>query len=664
MKKLSRENLKKVRKYLIRKRLFGIVLGLFLSIIVLNVDKKLWWPLELEVLNARNSLASLDASRSGNDFVKQKKLHTDQIVLVLFDDKTQFLLRNKGVPIKDFEKKGRGLIKLAIEKLESSNVKAIGVNLNLNTLGDPSVDNELAKTVSNYKNIVIADSLHSPPSQTNIILKNVRMTGFGEIYPEYDKVVHKAFLIDKIDKNKHQVLSFPYALYKIVNKAESDESLNTLNQLYIKYPHKQFSRYSFIDLIFNNIKPNKLANKVVILGVGLKSKLITDRILTPFGKSSFISDSEVQATILKNLLDKTYLSKVSLYDFKLMFILFSMFLGVTFSCFSIITSLIIGTAMFILFVVFSQTLYSQFQIVLETTPILFLLFGNLLLGLLIYLQINLQQQNIDLEEAFEMLNKRTKELEMSRGELETKNVELTSALTKLSQKIEELREVRKQLSSRSEEERKRIARDLHDDTLSRITDLKILIESLISSKETSMNERQELVTCVRTLENVTCEIRRIINALRPSMLDNVLGLVPAIENLLDELRKRSNNKIQTKLNTAVPKLKLQEMQEINLYRIIQEALNNVYKHSNATKVEISILEQPGQLLFLVNDNGIGLNKNTKNKGHGLIDMKERAELIGAQVQYLNKPHGEGTTLEIAMPYIKEPEKERALAQTL
>lgn len=648
MEKLNRENLKKVKKYLIRKRLFGIVLGLFLSIIVLKVDKKLWWPLELEVLNARNS----------TNFIKQNKSHHQKIAIVLFDDKTQFLLRNKGVPIKDFEKKGRELIKLAIEKLEANNVKAIGINLNLNTPSDPRIDNELAKTISSYKNIVIADSVHSPQTQKNIILKSAGATGFGEIYPEYDRVVHKASLIDKINNNKHKIFSFPYALYKIVNKSKTDESLNDQNQFYIKYPNNEFSKYSFIDLISNNIELSKLTNKTVILGSGLKSKLITDKILTPFEKSLFISDSEIQATILQNLLDKTYLNKVSLYDFKPLFVLFSIFLGVTFSCFPIVTSLIIGTTMFILFTLFSQILYSQFQLVLETTPILFLFLGNLLIGLLIYLQINLQQQNINLEEAFEMLNKQTKELEISRVELETKNIELTSALTELNQKIYELKEVRKQLSSRSEEERRRIARDLHDDTLSRITDLKIIIGSLINSKETAMNEKQELIACAQTLENVTSEVRRIINALRPSMLDNVLGLIPAIENLLDDLRKRSNNKIQTKLYTSLSKLKLQDSQEINLYRIIQEALNNVYKHSNATKVELSILEQPGQLLFLVSDNGIGLNKNLASKGYGLIDMKERAELIGAQIQYLNKPDRAGATLEIVIPYVKEAKEKQ------
>lgn len=623
------------------------MLGLTLSIIVLNVDKKLWWPLELETLNARNT----------STFLKQKEVQSNEIAIFLFDDKTQFLLRNKGIPIKDFEKKGRDLIKLLVEKLELNNVKAIGINLNLNTTGDLNIDSELAKTISKYKNIVIADSIDLFQSlPQNIILKSTNKTGYGEIYPEYDKVVHKASILDK---NNGKLTSFSYALYKTISKLDIDKNLKNKNQFYLKYAQEPFLTYSFIDLISNNIQTSELANKIVILGIGLRSKLIKDGVLSPFEKSSFVSDSHVQATILQNLINKTYLIKASLYDFKIPFTTLSILLGVTFSCFPILTSLTIGTLLFILTILFSQISYLYLNLAIELTPILLLLFGNLILGLLIYLQINLQQQNIALEEAFEMLNKRTKELEVSREQLETKNVELISTLSQLNKKMEELKEVRKLLSTRSEEERKRIARDLHDDTLSRITDLKILIESIINSKDMSTNDMQQLSTCMQILGNVTQEIRRIINALRPSMLDNVLGLIPAVENLLDELRNRSNHRIQTRIITSISKLKLQELQEINLYRIIQEALNNAYKHSNATKVEISILEQPGQILFLVNDNGVGLNQDSNSKGYGLIDMKERAELIGAQVQYLNKPHGKGTTLEITIPFTEEVEKQRS-----
>ncbi len=225
-------------------------------------------------------------------------------------------------------------------------------------------------------------------------------------------------------------------------------------------------------------------------------------------------------------------------------------------------------------------------------------------------------------------------------------------MSELNERVNELKEVRKQLSSRSEEERKRIARELHDDTLARITDLRRHIESTINSQELPQMLKNQLEDSIQTLSNVTHEVRRIINALRPSMLDNVLGLIPAIENLLDDLSKRSANKIQSKLITKLSKIKLSESNEIHLYRIIQEALNNVYKHSGAAKVEVLIEKQPGQILILISDNGRGFIRGLPRQastGFGLIDMKERAELIGANAQYLNKPVDTGATLEITIP---------------
>src|SRR3990167_7480199 len=105
----------------IRKTFLGIALALVLAIILLNVDKKLWMPLELETINGRNT----------SRWLKNERVKTEDIVIILFDDKSRFLLRRDGVPVKDFEKKERGLIKDAIEKLNSNGVQTIGLNLNL-----------------------------------------------------------------------------------------------------------------------------------------------------------------------------------------------------------------------------------------------------------------------------------------------------------------------------------------------------------------------------------------------------------------------------------------------------------------------------------------------------------------------------------------------------
>ncbi len=635
-----------MKDYGTRKKLLGLVFGLLLAIIVLNVDKKLWQPLELETINNRNTTSKINKST----------LPTEKTVLILFGDRTQFLLRQNGMPIKDFEKRGRGLLKTAIEKLESYGVRSIGINLNLNSPGDPKSDSELTKTISKYKNIVIADSVYSFPFYTSSnILKSARAVGYGELYADYDKIVHKIKLIDKGYK---EAPSFSYALYKVSSGNDVDEKLRLKEEFYLKYPKTKIAQYSFIDLLSGEIKKSALENKTVILGIGLNSKLIRNQLLNPFDRNTYASDSYVQAVALTNLYGKSYLIKVNILDYSWLYILLSMIIGLLFSSMSTFKRLILASAFAIVLVASSQVAYTSFQMLFELMPLVYLLFGNLIIGSIIFLQLNLQEQNIELENALRMLSKRSKELEASQGQLQNKNVQLGETLSELRKRVDELKLVRKQLSKRSEEERKRIARELHDDTLARITDLRRYIESQINSNALSLTAKKDLGVTIPTLDSVTSEVRRIINALRPSMLDNALGLIPAIESLLDELSKRSNHRVQVKLTTILSRLKLSETGEINLYRLIQEALNNVYKHSSASKVDILIEEQPGQVLILVSDNGIGFT-NTNKKGYGLIDMRERADLIGAKIQYLSRPKGPGTTLEIMIPANKVERVEKS-----
>lgn len=606
-----------------------------LAIIVLNIDKKLWLPLELETINGRNISALSGRSED----------KTSDIVLVLFDDRTKFLLRRDGIPIQDFEKNGRGLITKAIQKLQEANVKAIGINLNLsNPSSDNSMDEKLAKLISASKNIVLASSVYLPSTQRrNLILRSARSVGYGELFADYDNVVHKISLIDRT----HNKPSFSYKLFQVVALKDAMNSvLKQGNEIYLRYPQKKFKQYSFIDLVEGDIAKSELKDKVVILGLSLKSKIMKDKLLSPFNE--YLSDSEVQAVAVANLLKGSYLSRISLSNHPLLLIFISLLLGALFANLATIRSFLIGSAAIAFLVIFGQLAYSYFHLIVELIPFLLILIGNLVVGSLIFLQLNLQDRNIELENALVMLNKRTKELENSKLEIEGKNEELSFALQELNNKIDELGKVRKQISYKREEERKRIARELHDDTLARITDLKIHIESIIYSKELGVEDKKKIGAAIPILDSVTREVRRIINALRPSMLDNVLGLLPAIESLLDELFKRSGRTIQTKLNTSLSKLKLNDETEIHLYRIIQEALNNVYKHSRATKVDVTVDERLGKLLIVVSDNGVGLKHGNTGKGFGILDMKERAELISAKVEYLNKPGNIGTSLEIVV----------------
>ena len=220
------------RKYILRKRLLGLIFGLVLSIIVLKVDKKLWLPLELETINNRN-ISVTNAQRRLDQGIK------NDLVLILFDDKTQFLLRQNGMPIKDFERRGRELLKSAIEKLESYGVRSIGLNLNLSgPSNNIQTDDLLAKTISNYKNIVIADSIYSNTFlfQPNNILKSVSGIGYGELYSDYDKVVHK---IKPIEYGYKNILAFSYALFSNAFKNDISKDLKLNNEFYLLYSNTQ-----------------------------------------------------------------------------------------------------------------------------------------------------------------------------------------------------------------------------------------------------------------------------------------------------------------------------------------------------------------------------------------------------------------------------------------
>ncbi|MBI3309478.1 MAG: CHASE2 domain-containing protein, partial [Candidatus Melainabacteria bacterium] len=440
--------------------------------------------------------------------------------------------------------------------------------------------------------------------------------------------------------------SFAYEVFKVAQN-KKEKAIRLTNNIYLQYPKQRIEQYSFIDLIQGKIPNEALKDKVVFIGLALKSKILTDNLFDPFGNN--VSDSKVQAVAVSNLLDDSYLFKVSLSKSLFLFILSSMIFGALFTNLPAVRGLILGSALIALLMIFGQVAYSYMRLAIEVVPSFLMLTGNLVIGSLIYLQLNLQEQNVELENALMMLNQKTKELENSKLEIEGKNIRLSDALSELNNKINELGIVRKQVSYKREEERKRIARELHDDTLARITDLKLHIESIIYSNKMSIEDNKQLGACIPILDSVTREVRRTINALRPSMLDNALGLLPAIENLLDELGKRTNYSVKTKFATSLLKLKLNELHEIHIYRIVQEALNNIYKHANATNVEVVIEEQFGQLLVLVSDNGVGINVERKTNGFGILDMKERAELIGAKLQYINKPSNFGATLELTVP---------------
>ncbi|RVU83625.1 histidine kinase [Leucothrix sargassi] len=196
-------------------------------------------------------------------------------------------------------------------------------------------------------------------------------------------------------------------------------------------------------------------------------------------------------------------------------------------------------------------------------------------------------------------------------------------------------------------ERRRFARDLHDGINQLLVAVKYRLES--ASTKVRRNEAldtSDLESCTEVLDTTIQEIRRISHDLRPSLLDD-LGFEPAVINLLDQFEERT--KIHTLAELDIEAGTLPEDIEITLYRLISEALTNIERHSNASRVQLMMWMEGKELKFTLSDNGHGFSPGdaqTNPSGIGLKNMQERVELLGGRFVIRSKP-GEGTSIRTA-----------------
>jgi two-component system sensor histidine kinase DegS len=217
---------------------------------------------------------------------------------------------------------------------------------------------------------------------------------------------------------------------------------------------------------------------------------------------------------------------------------------------------------------------------------------------------------------------------------------------------ENLRLYLQQATKAQEEERKRISRELHDET---IQDLIVLSRKLdILASETSglsKESRSRVEELWQQTDTIIKGVRRLSQDLRPAALDR-LGLLPALELLSSEVTQYSG--ITTTVEVEGSERRLPEEMELVLFRITQEALRNVWKHSNASETKIRVEFNNATIKIIVTDNGKGFDLPGKigdlaRYGKlGLAGMQERAQLIGGNLSMKSHP-GKGTTVVIETP---------------
>lgn len=208
-----------------------------------------------------------------------------------------------------------------------------------------------------------------------------------------------------------------------------------------------------------------------------------------------------------------------------------------------------------------------------------------------------------------------------------------------------------------EAERQRLARELHDEAAQILTALSLGLRSLQEAPNLSLPQRQTLESLKQQTTTLMQELHRMSVELRPSALDRV-GLVPAVEQYLREFGQRYGVKTEFEVE-GIEHIRLAPEMEINLYRIVQEALTNVARHAKASQVSVTMQTLAGSLVITIEDDGQGFNVERARKSGrlGLFGMQERATLLGGMLHLESTP-GKGTAVYVEIPLPETERKER------
>ena len=224
--------------------------------------------------------------------------------------------------------------------------------------------------------------------------------------------------------------------------------------------------------------------------------------------------------------------------------------------------------------------------------------------------------------------------------------ELRASETKLQRTNENLRRLAAHAESIKESERKRIAREIHDDLGQNLLALRIEVDLLAS--RTGRHPRLHARTrwMLEQIDATIKSVRQIINDLRPHVLD--LGLTAAVDWQIAEFQRRTG--VSCELVSHNHDLHVSDRCATTLFRILQESLTNVSRHARATSVRVELAVDPESISMTVRDDGIGLHKAGRQKpgSFGLVGIEERVRILGGRCVISSRPNA-GTTVQVSIP---------------
>ncbi|MBK7105757.1 MAG: PAS domain S-box protein [Ignavibacteriae bacterium] len=224
--------------------------------------------------------------------------------------------------------------------------------------------------------------------------------------------------------------------------------------------------------------------------------------------------------------------------------------------------------------------------------------------------------------------------------------------TKLKETNDTLRNLSKHITNIREEERKNIAREIHDNLSQILTAINMdvsWIKNLLPDNLADIKERFNPL--LKLIDNSILTVQKISSELRPGILDD-LGLVNAIEWQSNEISRKTN--LFIKLDLPENEIELPEDKRIAVFRVFQESMSNIIRHSKAKNLKISLKQKSENIFLEIIDDGVGIEQTKlhDNKSFGIIGMRERILAIDGKIKFLRNTKG-GTTVKINIPLAEE-----------
>lgn len=264
------------------------------------------------------------------------------------------------------------------------------------------------------------------------------------------------------------------------------------------------------------------------------------------------------------------------------------------------------------------------------------------------LENRLREATITVQKAEQLISQVGTVMDYLSGDLNNINIQLEDAEKK---KYLAIRIIKAQ-----EEERSRVAREIHDGPAQTLSN--IVLKSEICEKLIDMDvnrAKEELKNLKSIVRNSLADVRRIIYDLKPMSLEDI-GLIPTLQKYIDKFSAESGIFVTFK-KLGVDREINDKNLKLTIFRVVQEALNNIRKHSGAKAAEVAIEFSPVNIVIKISDKGKGFNideikvdKDDDMGGFGIFSMKERVELLNGTME-IKSCVGEGTTIKVILPYV-------------